>query len=207
MFLFLKICSTLQKNFAVFQKIVHRSKNVQHFKIIIRYFWNCPRSKKDTGFENELRFSCKKRMNCVRTSIKVQICRGLCSYSVCLLIFAQNVQWCNGQRARVLIERSRVRISSLLQFFARIFYVNSCSFVGRPKRGTPCVKLLQSAAKCGRQEVPSFPVTFFLAFQARVLDGLVLGLARQHSVIFALVCDGPYIIWRKDSSIKQNIKY
>ena len=65
MFLFFKICSTLQKNFAVFQKFVHRSKNVQHFKIIIRYFWNCPRSKKDTGFENELRFSCKKRMNCV----------------------------------------------------------------------------------------------------------------------------------------------
>ena len=61
MFLFFKICSTLQKNFAVFQKIVHRSKNVQHFKIIIRYFWNCPRSKKDTGFENELRFSWKKK--------------------------------------------------------------------------------------------------------------------------------------------------
>ena len=61
MFLFFKICSTLQKNFAVFQKFVHRSKNVQHFKIIIRYFWNCPRSKKDTGFENELRFSCKKK--------------------------------------------------------------------------------------------------------------------------------------------------
>ena len=71
MFLFFKICSTLQKGFAVFQKFVHRSKNVQHFKIIIRYFWNCPRSKKDTGFENELRFSCKKRMNCVRTSKKV----------------------------------------------------------------------------------------------------------------------------------------
>ena len=59
--LFFKICSTLQKNFAVFQKFVHRSKNVQHFKIIIRYFWNCPRSKTDTGFENELRFSWKKR--------------------------------------------------------------------------------------------------------------------------------------------------
>ena len=61
MFLFFKICSTLQKNFAVFQKFVHRSKNVQHFKIIIRYFWNCPRSKTDTGFENELCFSRKKR--------------------------------------------------------------------------------------------------------------------------------------------------
>ena len=70
MFLFCKICSTLKKTLLLFKKN-QRSKNVQHFKKIIRYFWNCLRSKKDTGFENELRFSCKKRMNCVRTSIKV----------------------------------------------------------------------------------------------------------------------------------------
>ena len=61
MFLFFKICSTLQKKLCCFSKNCSQVKKCSTFKIIIVYFWNWPRSKKGTGFENELRFSCKKK--------------------------------------------------------------------------------------------------------------------------------------------------